>query len=63
MMRVLEIIGKIILSSIIVSGVTVVIAVVSSAEKSPEDRARDDADQLRYLEEYNRRKAAKKRSS
>lgn len=63
MTRVLMVLGIILLVSAICSGVLFAALAIVNAGKYQEDREKDDEDQIRYIEEYNRRKAAKKKSS
>ncbi len=63
MMRVLMVLGIFPLISVICSGLLFAALAITSAGRYQEDRERDDEDQIRYIEEYKRRRTAKKRSS
>lgn len=63
MSRVLVVLGIFLLIAVICSGLLFAVLAIVNAGKYQEDREKDDEDQIRYIEEYNRRKAAKKKSS
>jgi hypothetical protein len=63
MIHALIVIGVLIALIVIAGGVLFAFAAITNARKYQEDCELDDAEQIHYIEEYNRRKASKKRSS